>query len=98
MGKKNKLIYQCYINLTNALEKYQDNWICDKTWFRVISARYPDVINSVGLSRTDFIRAISGHACECGTQNELGIFKHQFASLCPYDSGQRRRVSFFIDK
>ena len=98
MGKKNKVIYQCYVKLTDVVEKYQDNWICDETWFRVIKSHYPDVINSIGFSRTDFICAISGHACECETQNELGIFKHQFVLSCPYDSGQRRRNLFFIDK
>ena len=95
MVKSSDIIYQCYINLTDGLEKYQDNWMSDETWFRVISSRYPDVINSIGFSHTTFIRAISMHASQCGTQNALGIFIHQFKTSCLYDSGQRRRVSYF---
>ena len=75
-----------------AVAKYQDSWICDKTWFRVISSRYPDVINSTGFSHAAFNRAISGHAAQCGSPNELGI--HQFSMPCPYE-GQRRKVFFY---
>ncbi len=95
MGKSSDIIFQCFVNLTDGLKKYQDNWMSDETWFRVTSSRYPDVFNSIGFSRTTFIRAISMHASQCGTQNALCIFIHQFKTSCPYDSGQRRRVSYF---
>ena len=49
MVKNWDIIRRCYINLTDAIEKYQDNWICDETWVRVISARYPDVIKTIGF-------------------------------------------------
>ena len=96
MGRKKIIIYQCYIKLTDAIEKYQDNWMCDETWFKVITSHYPEVVNAIGgLSREDFNRAISDHASQCGAPNGLGIFKHHFASSCPYNLGQRRRVSFY---
>jgi hypothetical protein len=95
MAKHNDIICLCYVNLTDSVEKYQDNWICNETWFRVISARYPNVINSVGFSRAAFNRAILGHASLCGSLNESLIFKQQFSMPCPYDSNQRRRVSFY---
>ena len=97
MVKSSDIIFKCFVNLTDGLMKYQDNWMSDETWFRVISSRYPDVINSIGFLRTTFIRAISMHASQCGTQNAMGIFIHQFATSCPYDSGKRRRVSYFYD-
>jgi hypothetical protein len=51
MAKNSDIIRQCYVtNLTDVVKKYQDNWMCDETWVRVISARYPDVINSIGDS------------------------------------------------
>ena len=96
MGRKRIIIYQCYGKLTDAIEKYQDNWMCDETWFKVITSRYPEVVNAIGgFSREDFNRAISDHASQCGAPNELGIFKHQFALSCPYNLGQWRRVSFY---
>ena len=95
MVKNWDIICRCYINLTDAIEKYQDNWICDETWVRVISARYPDVIKTIGFSREIFNRAISRHASQCGTQNDMGIFIQQFSTSCPYDSGQWRKVSYF---
>ena len=87
MMKNSDIIRQCYVNLTDALEKYQDNWMCD--------ACYPDVINSIGFVRATFNRAISRHASQCGTHNALGIFIRQFQISCPYDSdsGQQRKVS-----
>ena len=78
MAKSSDIIRQCYMNLTDAVEKFQDNWMCDETWVRVITARYPDVINSIGFSRSSFNRVISMLASQCGTQNALGIFIHQF--------------------
>ena len=87
MAKNSDIIRQCYVNLTDVIEKYQDNWVCDETWVRVISAHYPGVINSIGFSRATFNRAISRHASQCGTQNALSMFIHQFLISCPYDSG-----------
>jgi hypothetical protein len=42
MVKPNDIIRQfyVYVNLTNAVEKYQDKWICNETWSRVIGACY----------------------------------------------------------
>ena len=82
MATNGDIIRWCNINLSNAIEKYQDNWISDKTWVRVISARYPDVINTIGFSRATFNRAISRHASQCGTQNDMGIFIQQFSTSC----------------
>ncbi len=79
--------------MTNALEKYQDNWICDKTLFRVISASYPGVINSVGFSRAAFNHAISLRASQCGTLHDSGIFVHNFQMPCLYES--KKRMVFF---
>ena len=39
MAKSSDIICQCYMNLTDAVEKFQDNWMCDETWVRVITAR-----------------------------------------------------------
>jgi len=78
MGKSSDIIRQRYINLTDAVEKFQDNWMSNETWVRVISLRYPDVINSIGFLRATFNRAISTLASQCGTQNALSIFIHQF--------------------
>lgn len=94
MVKPNDIISQCYVNLTNAVEKDQDNWICDETWFRVISARYPNVINSVGFSRVAFNHAISRRASQCGTPNDSGIFMHHFQMPCLYE-GKKRKVFFY---
>ncbi len=95
MVKANDIISQCYANLTNALEKYQDNWICDKTWFRVIIACYPNVINSVGFSGAAFNCAISCRASQCGTPNDSGIFMHPFQMPCLYE-GKKRKVFFYF--
>ena len=48
MAKRYSIIYQCYDNLTDALEKFQDNLMCDKTWVRVISSCYPDGGGNLG--------------------------------------------------
>jgi hypothetical protein len=95
MVKQKDIIHPCYINLTDVIEKYQGIWMCDKTWVRVISAPYPDVINSVGFLHTTFNCTIHRHAAECGTHNALGIFVHHFSMSCPYNSGKQGKVFFY---
>jgi hypothetical protein len=34
MAKNSDIIHQCYINLTDSLEKYYDNWMCDENKMR----------------------------------------------------------------
>ncbi len=94
MVKPNDFISQCYVNLTDAIEKYQDNWICDETWFRVISALYSNVINSVGFSCVAFNHAISRRASQGGTPNDSEIFMHHFHMPCLYE-GKRGRLFFY---
>jgi hypothetical protein len=40
--EKKDLISECFINLTTACSLYQDKWICDETWYRLLSAHYPN--------------------------------------------------------
>ncbi len=102
MAKSSDIIRQCYVNLTVAVEKFQDNWMSNETWVRLIKLRYPDVINTIGFLRVTFNRAISTLASQCGTQNALGIFIHQFQTwgavfnttislMTMYDSENRLR-------
>ena len=34
MAKNSDIILQCYVNLTDSLEKYRDNWMCDENKMR----------------------------------------------------------------
>jgi hypothetical protein len=37
MRKNSNIICDSYLNLTDASSHYQDNWICDETWFRLFN-------------------------------------------------------------
>jgi hypothetical protein len=39
MRKNSNIICDSYLNLTAASSHYQDNWICDETWFRLLNRK-----------------------------------------------------------
>ena len=51
MGKNESIISDSYLNLTAASSQYQDNWICDETWFRLLNAHYPHMKNTFNFTR-----------------------------------------------
>ena len=93
--KKNDLILECFINLTTACSLYQDKWICDETWYRLLNAHYPNLKKTFGFTCEGLNRALSAKAGPCIGPNELSLFMAKFSTECPY-SNQRRFVSFYF--
>ena len=94
MGKNESIISDSYLNLTAASSQYQDNWICDETWFRLLSSHYPHLKNTFKFTRVGLNRALSVKAGPFTGPNEFNLFLAKFQTECPY-SGERRRVSYF---
>ena len=59
MQKNESIISDSYLNLTAASSQYQDNWICDETWFRLLNAHYPHMKNTFNFTRVGLNRALS---------------------------------------
>ena len=86
-----------YLKLTTARTEYLDNWICDETLFRLISAHLPHLKNNTfTFTRKLLIRAIGAKAVPFHGkhEHEYSIFLKQFQTSCPYDD-TRRRVTYF---
>ena len=94
MRKNESIISDSYLNLTAASSQYQDNWICDETWFRLLSSHYPHLKNTFNFTRVGLNRALSVKAGPFTGPNEFNLFLAKFRTECPY-SGERRRVSYF---
>ena len=94
MQKNSNIICDSYLNMTAASSHYQDNWICDETWFRLLNAHYPHLKNTFNFTREGLNRALSAKAGPFTGPNEFGVFSVKFRTECPY-SGERRRVSYF---
>jgi hypothetical protein len=94
MRKNSNIICDSYLNLTAVSSHYQDNWICDETWFRLLNAHYPHLKNTFNFTREGLNRALSAKAGSFTGPNEFGLFLAKFQTECPY-SGERRRVSYF---
>jgi hypothetical protein len=95
MRKNSNIICDSYLNLTAASSQYQDNWICDETWFRLLNAHYPHLKNAFNFTREGLNRALSAKAGPFTGPNEFGLFLAKFQTECPY-SGERRRLSYFF--
>ena len=96
MRKNSNIICESYLNLTAASSHYQDNWICDETWFRLLNALYPHSKYTFKFTREGLNRALSASA-KAGQftgPNELGLFLAKFQTECLY-SGDKRRVTYF---
>jgi hypothetical protein len=94
MRKNSNIICDSYLNLTAASSLYQDNWICDETWFRLLNAHYPHLKNTFNFTREGLNRALSAKAGPFTGPNEFSLFLAKFQTECPYSS-ERRRVSYF---
>jgi hypothetical protein len=94
MRKNESIISDSYLNLTAASSQYQDNWICDETWFRLLDAHYPHMKKAFNFTREGLNRALSAKAGPFTGPNEFNLFLAKFQTECPY-SGERRRVSYF---
>ena len=94
MRKNSNIICDSYLNLTAASSHYQDNWICDETWFRLLNAHYPHLKNTFNFTREGLNRALSAKAGTFTGPNEFGLFLAKFQTECPY-SGDKRRVTYF---
>jgi hypothetical protein len=95
MQKSSNIICDSYLNLTAASSQYQDNRICDETWFRLLNAHYPHLKNIFNFTRKGLNRALSAKAGPFTDSNEFGLFLAKFCTECSY-SGERRRVSYFF--
>ena len=62
MQKNSKIICNSDLNLTAASSHYLDNWICDKTWFRLLDAHYPHLKNTLNFTHEGLNRALSAKA------------------------------------
>ncbi len=89
-----RIISDSYLTLTAASSQYQDNWICDETWFRLLNAHYPHMKNKFNFTRVGLNRALSVKAGPFTGPNEFNLFLAKFQTECPY-SVERRRVSYF---
>ena len=101
MAKISKMALLLLAWLTIAANPlFRDRWICDKTWLRLTTARYPNlenvgVIDVKALAKTLKNRAGPFEAAA----NVDGLYHKQFKHKCPYDtdegSTKRRMVHYF---
>ena len=68
------LICDSYLSLTAACSQYQDNWLCDETWVRLLIAHYPHLKKTCSLTR--MLSKIS-----IGMQERKGQFQHPHCEM-----------------
>ncbi len=97
MTHNNILISNSNLSLTAASSHYQDNWVCDETFFRLLNACYPHLKITFTFMRVGLSHALSAKAGPFTGPNEFGQFLAKFTAECPYSgsSGERRRVLYF---
>ncbi len=92
---KKHLILDCYINLTPACSQYQNKWICDETWYRLLNAHYPTLKKTFDFLCEELNRILTDNAGPCTDPNKLSLFVAKFSTEYPF-SDQKRRVSYYF--
>ncbi len=78
-----------YLKLTTARTEFLDNWICNETLYRLLSAHLPHLKNNTfKFTRKLLIQVIGAKAVP------FHGFSKQFKTSCPYDD-KRRGVTYF---
>ena len=83
--------------LTIALNPlFANQWLCDKTWHRLLIARYPNIEYIGNVTIGALTKAIKHQYVGPFdvTANQKGVYYATFQQECPY-SGERERVHYF---
>ncbi len=95
MGMPCELIYMGYLKLTTARTEFLDNWICDETLYRLLSAHLPHLKNNTfKFTCKLLIQVIGAKAVPFHGKHEHSIFSKQFKTSCLYND-KRRGVTYF---
>ncbi len=77
----------------------QNVWLCDETFARSISTRYPELIKLSSFNAGTLNAALGrmyGSVYELFDQeNDWGVYSIKFFTQCPYDSSKMRHVQFY---
>ena len=93
MVSNERLVLDAFQNLVN-LPAHQNQWVCDETIFRLLSAMYRSLARTFKFERRGLNRALSKHATLSHSANPTGLHLKIFMSKFPYN-GERRNVSYY---
>ena len=80
MVNNEALILDVFRNLVNS-SQYQNQWLCDETIFRVLSATYPNLARAFQFERKAMNRALKKEAGQFDSSNSSGLYSKMFTSL-----------------
>ena len=83
VSSAHRLIRNACLNIS-ASTTHKDVWLCDETIFRVIRARYPDIIKTINLNRKNVNSTLGGLAGALDSSNIIGFYHTTFRTKCPY--------------
>jgi hypothetical protein len=93
-----KLISQAWLKLSSEQTQYQDRWVSDETWVRVMIRCHPDLVAATNIDCGKFNPAITTSYGSIydhfDSSNHLGIFSKKFKAVCPY-SNKRRSIRWY---
>ena len=95
---KRKIIIDAFVAITWLFDasKFEDQWICDESWLRILKRYFPLLKNEIDMCQSDLVRALSTISITSGdTQNKIVVFQKMFTMDCPWSPGERRHVNFF---
>ena len=95
MVKACALITKAWLQLRSNNPLYNDQWISDETWLRLIKKHYSALQDAINFNRAALNRALSPLVGEFNSSNIPGIYRTQFFTLRLYDDKKKRQVSFY---
>ena len=85
-----KLIAKAWLKLSSEQTQYQDRWVLDETWVRVMTRCYPDLVSATNIDCGKFNHAMTTSYGSIydhfDSSNHLGIFHKKFTAVCPYSN------------
>ena len=75
--------------------QFEDQWICDESWLRILKRYFPLLRNEIDLCLSDVSRALATISIHGSNHSDTMIFPKTFSMNCPLSPGDRRRINFF---
>ena len=83
MGANKKVLQAFYAN-TDSSHHYQDKWISDQGWGKIITTQSPNKVKDIKDLRTVVVKSLNSLAGKFDSSNINNVYVAKFTTQCPF--------------
>ena len=88
MTAKKKVLQAFYAN-TDSYHHYQDKWISDQGWAKIITTHSPNKVKDIKDLRKEVVKSLNSLAGKFDSSNVNKVYVAKFFTHCPFTQKER---------